>query len=352
MPIDQLLTSLPGTDPAPILRYRDRQYAAELLATAITRLDFFTWLDDNPGSDTKSICEHFHFATRPVDVLLTLCRASGLLSTDAEDRHQLTEMAREHLVTGSPWHLGAYYAPLKDTPVVGGFLDVLRTGKPANWEAQEEGADWHESMSSEDFARDFTQLMNCRGRALGQVLAKALGPQLGGRRRLLDVGGGSGIYASTMVAAHPQLEAIVLEQAPIDAIARQEIQALGLSDKIRVVTADMFEQPWPADTDILLLSNVLHDWDLPEVRTLLEKAAETLGPDGLLIIHEAFLNDDKTGPLAVAEYSALLMHVSQGRCYAPGEYGAVLNEAGFDVGPYQDTLADRGFMTACKIGPR
>ena len=67
---------------------------------------------------------------------------------------------------------------------------------------------------------------------------------------------------------------------------------------------------------------------------------------GLLIIHEAFIHDDKTGPLPVAEYSALLMNICQGKCYTPAEYGAVLVELNFEVGDYHDTIADRGFMTA------
>ena len=66
------------------------------------------------------------------------------------------------------------------------------------------------------------------------------------------------------------------------------------------------------------------------------------------MIHEAFIYNDITGPLPVAEYSALLMNVTQGKCYTPAEYGEILAESGFEVGEYQDTFADRGFMTAVK----
>ena len=138
-----------------------------------------------------------------------------------------------------------------------------------------------------------------------------------------------------------------LERAPVDAIARKEIEKHSLQEKIDVITADMFDVDWP-DCDVLLLSNVLHDWDFPEVRTLLEKSARALPTGGLVVIHEAFINNDKTGPLPVAEYSALLMNVTQGKCYTPAEYGEILAESGFEVGEYQDTIADRGFMTAVK----
>ncbi|MCX6855040.1 MAG: methyltransferase [Verrucomicrobia bacterium] len=341
------LAILPATDPAQILRLRDRQYGAELIAAALMHFDFFSWLDQNAGVTDAQICTHFGFTARPTDVLLTLCRANGFIRTDAGGGHYLAQLGREHLVKGSPWYLGPYYAPIQDTPIVQGFLKVLRTGKPANWQAKTDAKDWHESMLDEDFARSFTDLMNSRGMIFGQYLAKAVTPLLGSRLHLLDVGGGSGIYSSTMVAAHPQLSATVLEQPPVDAIVRKEIAKHGLSDHVQVASGDMFHVPWP-ETDIVLLSNVLHDWDVPEMRALLVKAAETLTTGGLLIIHDAFINDDKTGPHPVAEYSALLMNITQGKCYSPAEYGAVLSELGFEVGAYQETVADRGFITAVK----
>ena len=66
----------------------------------------------------------------------------------------------------------------------------------------------------------------------------------------------------------------------------------------------------------------------------------------MLIIHDAFIHDAKDGPLHVAEYSALLMHSTQGKCYSTAEYAALVEEAGFTAGPYHPTAAGRGVMTA------
>ena len=95
--MNPILTQQPTTDPAQILRYRDRQYAAELLASAIGQLDLFSWLKTNADASTEELCTYFDFASRPADVLLTLCRANGFIITD-EDRHLLTPLAREYLV--------------------------------------------------------------------------------------------------------------------------------------------------------------------------------------------------------------------------------------------------------------
>ena len=45
-------------------------------------------------------------------------------------------------------------------------------------------------------------------------------------------------------------------------------------------------------------------------------------------MHDAFLGAAKTGPLHVAEYSVLLMHASEGRCYSTAEMEGYLREAG------------------------
>ena len=66
------------------------------------------------------------------------------------------------------------------------------------------------------------------------------------------------------------------------------------------------------------------------------------------MIHDAFLNAEKTGPLHVAEYSVLLMHSSEGRCYLTREMERYLTDAGFRDVAYRDTAAARGIMTAAK----
>lgn len=337
----------PTTDPTLLLRFRDRQYAPDMLAVAIGKLNLFTWIDQRGTADTHAIQNHFDLASRPLDVLLTLCRASGLIQTDA-DQHQLTDLGREHLVDSSPWFLGPYYAPIVDSAAAQGCLQVLREDRPANWQAKDGGNDWHESMMDEAFARGFTDLMNCRGIAMGQSLADSVGTFLANATHMLDIGGGSGIYSATMLAKHHHLRATVFEQAPVDRIASEEIRRHGLEDRIDVVAGNMFTDPWPADADCILLSNVLHDWDFPEIRKLISLTAGALPTGGRVIIHETFLNDEKTGPLPVAEYSVLLANITQGKCYTAAEYGSIFDEFGFDVGPYQDTIADRGFITATK----
>ena len=338
------LRSVPETDPVSIYRVRDGIYAADLLLTAIVHLDFFSWLDKQPATKAD-VCRAFETADRPTDVMLTLFTAMGLIE-ERWDLFRPTPLAREHLVHTSPWFLGPYYESLKNRPVALDLLTVLRTGKPASWGSQKDEKDWHQAMESETFAAQFTAAMDCRGVYLAQAVAKAV--DLTWRTHLLDIAGGSGVYACSLVTHHPHLVATVFEKPPVDRIAAGAIAARGCSGKVDVAAGDMLADPLPADADAHLYSNVLHDWDEPVVRRLLEKSFAALPSGGLIVIHDAFLNAAKTGPLHVAEYSVLLMHSSEGRCYSTREIEQYLTDAGFRDPVYRDTAAARGVMTATK----
>jgi predicted O-methyltransferase YrrM len=338
------LRTVPDTDPVDIYRVRDGIYAADMLLAAIVHLDLFSWLAASPAS-RSDVCRAFETAPRPTDVMLTLFAAMGFVE-EKDDVFHLTALAREHLVKSSPWFLGPYYESLKNRPVALDLIKVLRTGKPANWSSEKDGKDWHLAMETDEFAAQFTAAMDSRGVYLAQAVAKAI--DLAGRRHLLDIAGGSGVYACSLVTHHPHLAATVFEKPPVDRIAARAIANRGCSGKVGVVAGDMLDGALPADADVHLYSNVLHDWDEPVVRQLIVKSFAALPPGGLVVIHDAFLNPAKDGPLHVAEYSVLLMHSSEGRCYSTREMAQYLRDAGFRDASYRATAAARGVMTATK----
>lgn len=321
------LTRAPATDPSALYRSRDELYAADMLIAALTGLDFFSRLDGHPGT-VEEIAGRFGFHPRPADVMTTLFVAMELLERDGATL-RLTARAREHLVASSPWFLGPYFPKVADRPIARDLLAVLRTGQPANFASRASEADWHRAMETEAVAEEFTAAMDCRGLLLARALATNL--DLAGRRRLLDIAGGSGIYACSIAAHVPGLTATVLEKPPVDRIATRAIGARGFGDRVTVAQGDMLAGPLPGGHDVHLYSNVLHDWDEPIVRQLLAASAAALTSGGLLVVHEAFLNAGKSGPLPVAGYSVLLMHVTQGRCYSVAEMESWLLDAGFET---------------------
>ena len=343
-PLDILLR--PATDPTSIYRYRDGLYAADLLTAAISHLDFFSWLNEHPG-DLQTICRGLDLRERPTDVMLTLFTAMGLLHAEkGTGTFALTDLGREHLVKSSPWNIGPYFDSTRERPVCRDMVTVLRTGKPANWASLKNEKEWAKAMETDAFAKQFTAAMDCRGVYLGPALAERL--DCSKHRHLLDIAGGSGIYACVIVARHPHLRATVLEKSPVDRITSRAVAERGFADRIAVHTGDMFVDPFPAGCDIHLISNVLHDWDTVRVEQLLRKSFAALPSGGMIVIHDAHINATKTGPLPVAAYSALLMTITEGKCYSEKEMADYLTGAGFSGVEYFPTAADRSVIVARK----
>jgi len=337
------MPNAPATDPTAIYRYRESLAAVDALTAAIVHLDLFTALADSPA-DLPTICRRFSIHQRPTSTLCTLLIANGLLRRDGNEVLHVTDTAREFLVSGSPFDARPYYASIAEKPGVADFLTVLRTDRPANWPGEKGEADWHAAMRTEAFAESFTAAMDCRGRVLGPGLAAALAGTAPGR--LLDVGGGSGVYAIAVARAFPETRATVLEASPVDRIARRTISAAGLDGRIDVVTADMFTDAWPADRDTHLFSNVLHDWNEADCRRLLAKSVAALPHGGRLLIHDMLLDDDKSGPLWAAEYAVLLTTVTQGRLYSAAEIGGWLAELGLRIVASAPTALGRSVLIA------
>jgi len=338
------LLQAPTTDPTSIYRYRDGLYAVDLLTAAISHLDLFSWLNEHPA-DLETICRSLDLRERPTDVMLTLLTSMGLLKSE-EGRFSLTNLAREHLVKSSSWNISPYFDSMKERPVCRDVLTVLRTGKPANWASLKNEKEWAKAMETDAFANQFTAAMDCRGILLGPALAQRV--DCSKHRHLLDIAGGSGIYACSLVARHPHLRATVLEKPPVDTIVQKRLAERGFGDRIGVHRGDMFIDPFPEGCDIHLFSNVLHDWDVDRVEPLLRKSFEALPTGGMVVVHDAHINSEKTGPLPVAAYSALLMKITEGKCYSEKEMAEFFKKAGFANVTYSPTAADRSVMVARK----
>jgi predicted O-methyltransferase YrrM len=201
-------------------------------------------------------------------------------------------------------------------------------------------------MADDSFAESFSAGMNSRGAYLANGLVKAI--DLSGHQKLLDIGGASGIYSIILSGNFPNLNATVFEKPPVDKVARYSINKFGLNKRIGVVAGDMFQDSLPKGHDVHLISHVLHDWGLKEVKSVLKNSFENLNSGGTIIIHDAHINKTKTGPLSVAEYSVLLMFLSEGKCYSVTEMKNLLEETGFKNIELKPTVLNRSIITAIK----
>jgi SAM-dependent methyltransferase len=203
-------------------------------------------------------------------------------------------------------------------------------------------------MDHEASARRLTLALAGRAKNVAPALARHL--DLAGAKVLLDVGGGTGIYSLALLRANPGLRAIVWDRPEVLKVAGEFAAEHDLLDRLELRPGDMFADPVPPGCDAILVSNILHDWDVAECRALVGRLADGLPAGGRLLVHDVFLNDAMDGPLPVALYSAALFSVTEGRAYSGAEYRAFLAAAGLKPQPVVPTLVHCGVLAGVKAG--
>jgi predicted O-methyltransferase YrrM len=338
----------PATDPTPIFEHFRGSYGTELLTAAVAHFDLFGQLEKQPLTRDER-ARQLGLADRPTVVLTTALCGMGLLRAH-DGRLALTELAREHLLPGGPFDVGDYVGLAADSPGVRAMVERLKTNRPAAHDGTGTAfiyrAGVASAMEQEASARHLTLALAGRAKNVAPYLAERV--PLAGARLLLDVAGGTGIYSIALLQRNPGLRAVVLDRPEVLKVAREMSATYGVADRLECRPGDMFADDLPAGADAILLSNVLHDWDVPECRALVRKCADALAPGGRLLIHDVFLNDALDGPLPLALYSAALFTLTEGRAYSAGEYRAWLTEAGLTPQPVVPTLIHCGVLAGAR----
>lgn len=343
-------TILPTTDPSALFDLFRGNYATELLTAATCHFDLFNRWGSSPRS-FADFCREFTLSDRAGTVLLTALRAFGLMAKTGPDAFDLTPLSREHLLRSSPFDVSGYFGPASQNTGVLSLVHQLQSNRPARVSSAGPGIAFiyrdgiESAMERTDSARQLTLALAGRARNVAPHLAARV--DLSSASCLLDVGGGSGLYAISFLQKYPGLRAIVFDRPEVLKVAAEMAEAFGLQTRLSCQPGDMFADSLP-EADAVLLSNVLHDWDVPECRILIDRCGRSVTANGQLLIHDVFLNDELDGPLPVALYSAALFSLTEGRAYSAAEYSEWLMAAGFAPQPVVPTLVHCGAMIARK----
>ncbi|GAA1714267.1 methyltransferase [Fodinicola feengrottensis] len=134
-------------------------------------------------------------------------------------------------------------------------------------------------------------------------------------RRLLDIGGGHGVFAARFVEKHSEMRATVLDTE--DVLKRSvAVQAEeGVADRVELRTGDFWTDDWGTGYDAVLLFNLLNAYPLERKLALLDRARAALAPGGQLVILDQMRRSVRSGAArAVVELTNL-------RLFDPGTGG-------------------------------
>ena len=106
--------------------------------------------------------------------------------------------------------------------------------------------------------------------------------------RWLDIGGGDGALAASVLAHAPNVVADVYNLAITEPLVRKRASGTALGARLGFVAGDFLNEEIPKGYDIVSFVRVLHDWPTSVCRTLLDKATRALAPGGRIVICEEF----------------------------------------------------------------
>jgi demethylspheroidene O-methyltransferase len=152
---------------------------------------------------------------------------------------------------------------------------------------------------------------------------------VGRHRRLLDVGGGEGVFLAAAAARAPGLQLMLLDLPPVAAIARTRLGSLGLADRLEVFEGNFLGDALPRGADLISLVRVLHDQDDARATLLLRAARRALPPHGALLLAEPMSAAPQPDRVADVYFAFYLLAMGRGRARTPLEVADLLRTAGF-----------------------
>lgn len=154
--------------------------------------------------------------------------------------------------------------------------------------------------------------------------------ELTGRKRMLDLGGGSGAYSIVATQTYPGLKAIVLDLPPVAVVADEYIAANGATDRVSTLPGDFTRTDFPQDVDVVVMASNLPQYEPELIRLVVRKAFAALVPGGEMHLIGETLHDDRRGPLSAALWGLNeAVYGSTGVAHTESEVRGYLLEAGF-----------------------
>ena len=283
--LERLLLFRLNRGPAPVLDLFGAG-SFEALTMALD-LGLFEALADGPATPA-ALAARFEGDERGLRTLLAFLAAQGYVA-ETDGRYRNTAMTTKWLTTASDTNVAPWLSfwnelvfPFWEQHLERAVLDGAPPVTIYEW-FDEEPTRWETAQAG--FRAAATLLVD-------EVTESVDVPT--GASRLLDVGGGHGLYAVELCRAHPDLTATVFDNADALEAARREIRAAGVEERVDTTPGDYWTDDLGTGYDVALVFNVVHAHDDAANRRLLRRVAGALKPGGTVAVLDQFAGSART----------------------------------------------------------
>lgn len=306
-----------------------RAYAESAVLYAAIDLELFTHVAGG-AANVAELAPAMGVSELNAERLVTVCLALGLLERDG-DRLVNAPDCQKFLVKGSDRYAGPWMEFTR--PEVAGWFELtakLRDPTPPTTLGMYDGL-------TVERARRYHQATYSIGMGAARRFCRQV--DLTGRRRMMDLGGGSGAYSINAVETFDGLEAIVFDLPPVTVVTEEYIARHGVGHRVSTVGGDFIADPLPTGCDVAVMASNLPIYDADKIALVVAKAFDALEPGGEMHLIGEMLRPDGVGPLDAALWGLAEIHYgSGGRAHSVTECRGYFERAGFS------SIADAEFV--------
>ena len=254
-----------------------RAYWDSSVLRTLISLGLCPLLDEGPATAAE-LALRISANPRFLDAFLGACVALGLLERQGEC-YASSEQASAFLVPGKEGYSGDYLLHLTNHWNTFGDLDRLVREGVSELPFQ------NGYVSVDRFWSDYMRAQHYRAVTVqARYLVRTV--DLSGKRKLLDLGGGTASYSVALAAAYPELTAHVIDAKEPLAIAWEVVDEAGLAERVLLVEGDFCKMDLGHDADAVLISGVVLIKPESFCRDLYRVAYDALRPGGTLILQD------------------------------------------------------------------
>jgi len=206
---------------------------------------------------------------------------------------------------------------------LGELCESVRTGKPAFERLHGQSFFTYLEGHPED-AANFNRVMAQEIMWTAPALLRAY--DFSQFKRLVDVGGGQGVFLRHVLAATPNLRGVLYDQPQVVAEAGDLLKGQ-VAAQTEIIGGNFFENV-PNGGDAYLLRKVIHDWEDADALKILRNVRRAMGADAKLLLVEGLI-DSALSPVGFMDLMMLVFF--RGRERAEADFRSLLHSAGFTL---------------------